>query len=231
MDSNSIVPKTKYGLNIYQSQDPLRIEVGIDEAGKGPMFGRVYAAAAILPKENSDTFSHEELRDSKKIKSAKKLANLAEYIKENAIAWAVCYETEEVIDKINIRQATFQAMHNAIKNVLDQCKAAKVNVELLVDGNDFKPYLLFENGKITPITHRCYEGGDNKFTPIAAASILAKTARDTYILDLCDKHPELKERYSIHTNKGYGTKKHMEGIQEFGITQWHRRSYGICKNF
>ena len=84
---------------------------------------------------------------------------------------------------------------------------------------------------LTSLNHTCYEGGDNKFTCIAAASILAKTERDKYILALCEENPELKERYSIDTNKGYGTKKHMDGIREYGITEWHRRSYGICRNF
>ena len=227
--------KTKYGLSTFNNTDPNFIEIGIDEAGKGPMFGRVYAGAVILPRENNEDFSHEDLRDSKKITSDKKLTKIAEYIKEHAIAWAVCYETEEVIDHINIRQATFKAMHSAIKSVIQQAKQ-KINlniknVELMVDGNDFKPYMSMNGAMFLPVPYKCFEGGDNKFTPIAAASILAKTERDKYILDLCEKNPELKEYYSIHTNKGYGTKKHMEGIQEHGITQWHRKSYGICKNY
>ena len=222
--------KTKYGLSIYRNADTRITEIGIDEAGKGPMFGRVYAAAVILPKENDkDKFSHEELRDSKKITSSKKLEKTAAYIKENAIAWAVCYETEKVIDEINIRQATFKAMHSAIKEVVSQVSSK--NIELLVDGNDFKPYMMMNNTMLTSLPHTCYEGGDNKFTSIAAASILAKTERDKYILELCTNHPELKERYSIDTNKGYGTKKHMDGIREHGITEWHRKSYGICKNY
>jgi ribonuclease HII len=230
------LPKTKHGLSTCCNQDTTVIEIGIDEAGKGPMFGRVYAAAAILPRINdTDTFSHEDLRDSKKIKSHKKLSTLADYIKENALAWSVCYETEQSIDKINIRQATFKAMHNAIKDVIGQAIRKGIaqigQIELLVDGNDFKPYMTMNGTMFRSVPHSCYEGGDNRFTPIAAASILAKTERDTYILELCENHPELKERYSIHTNKGYGTKKHMDGIQEHGITQWHRRSYGICKNY
>jgi ribonuclease HII len=226
-------PKTKYGLSIYRSPDENIIEIGIDEAGKGPMFGRVYAAAAVLPKENNDDFSHEDFRDSKKITSAKKLAKTAEYIKEKALAWSIQYVDESVIDKINIRQATFKAMHAAVKEVIAQLedKRKGKHIQLMVDGNDFKPYMTMDGTMFVSVPHTCYEGGDNRFTPIAAASILAKTARDAYILELCENNPELKERYSIHTNKGYGTKKHMDGIQEYGITQWHRRSYGICKNY
>lgn len=224
----SDIPKTKYGLSFFRNPDNSIYEVGIDEAGKGPMFGRVYAAAVILPKTHD--FACDNVRDSKKIKSLKKLEKISDYIKENAIAWSVCYEDETVIDDINIRQATFKAMHRAINNVMKSIDDTK-KVELLVDGNDFKPFMTMRRTMLTSIPHTCYEGGDNKFTAIAAASILAKTARDSYILELCENNPELKERYSIHTNKGYGTKKHMEGIHEFGITQWHRKSYGICKNY
>lgn len=222
-------PRTKYGLFCHRSLDPTLIEIGIDEAGKGPMFGRVYAAAVVLPKNRED-FIYDDLRDSKKITSSKKLNNTAEYIKENAQAWAVCYEDEKTIDKINIRQATFNAMHNAIDKVISEL-SKNSNIQLMVDGNDFKPYMFMKGMMLTPVLHTCYEGGDNKFAAIAAASILAKTERDKYILDLCERNPNLKEHYSIHTNKGYGTKKHMDGIAEHGITEWHRRSYGICKNY
>ena len=231
MDNVDTIPKTKYGLSICNNNDPLSLEIGIDEAGKGPMFGRVYAAAVILPKHNDETFSHEDFRDSKKFTSAKKLTKIAEYIKEKAIAWSVCYESGQTIDEMNIRQATFKAMHAAIKNVIEQTKCDLKKIELIVDGNDFKPYMKMIGAKFMTLPHRCFEGGDNRFTPIAAASILAKTERDAYILKLCEENPYLVERYSINTNKGYGTKKHMDGIREFGITQWHRRSYGICKNF
>jgi ribonuclease HII len=81
------------------------------------------------------------------------------------------------------------------------------------------------------IPHVCVEGGDNKYSSIAAASILAKVARDTYIDELCQQNPELIERYSIDSNKGYGAKKHLDGIKEHGITIWHRRSFGICKEY
>jgi len=137
------------------------------------------------------------------------------------------WEDEKTIDKINIRNATHCAMHKAIKSIYDTNK----ETVLLVDGNDFKPYVVMKNDALEQVPHVCIEGGDNKYSSIAAASILAKVARDAYIEDLCNEHPELVERYDMQNNKGYGTKKHMDGIQLYGITKWHRRSFGICKTF
>ena len=104
---------------------------------------------------------------------------------------------------------------------------------LLIDGNDFIPLIHYnqERDETETYTHVCVEGGDNTYACIAAASILAKVARDDYIEKLCDQHPVLDEMYSLRGNKGYGAKKHLDGIREYGITQWHRRSYGICKEF
>jgi ribonuclease HII len=209
------------------------IEVGIDEAGRGPMFGRVYAGAAVLPKD--DSFDHSLMKDSKKFHSKKKIEQVAEYIKTNAVAWAVEYEDERVIDEINILQATQSAMHKAIKNVLKQLNEDKEQdqILLLVDGNYFKPLTVLNKAKtkMATIRYELVEGGDNKFTPIAAASILAKVERDKYIEELCLENPELAERYGIDSNKGYGSKKHMDGIKQYGITKWHRRTFGICKAY
>lgn len=106
-------------------------------------------------------------------------------------------------------------------------------LQLLVDGNLFNPITEYDkiNQKIVALPHICIEGGDNKYSAIAAASILAKVHRDKYIEDLCVEHPELSEKYSIDSNKGYGAKKHIDGIRQHGITQWHRKSFGICKNY
>ena len=213
------------------------IEIGIDEAGRGPMFGRVYAGVAVLPKD--DIFDHSLMKDSKKFSSKKKIENVAEYIKENAIAWAVEYEDEQMIDDINILQATQSAMHKGIKNVLAQL-SSKTDIDidydkilLLVDGNYFKPYSILNKTKTRFESIKCQmvEGGDNKYTSIAAASILAKVSRDKYIEELCIENPELIERYSIDSNKGYGSKKHMDGIKKYGISKWHRKTFGICKQF
>ena len=104
---------------------------------------------------------------------------------------------------------------------------------LLIDGNYFNPiqYMNQNTKKWEQMNHMCVEGGDNAYSAIAAASILAKVERDRYIEELCLQNPTLKEHYAIDSNKGYGAKKHMDGIKEHGITIWHRRSFGICKNY
>jgi ribonuclease HII len=219
-------------LQKYYNENIDILEFGIDEAGRGPMFGRVYAGVAILPKD--DVFDHSLMKDSKKFHSKKKIEQVADYIKANAIAWAVEFEDEQTIDDINILQATQSAMHKAIKNVLGQLKTYETeNIMLLVDGNYFKPLVVTNKSKtkIVTLKYQLIEGGDNKYTAIAAASILAKVERDKYIEELCTENPELVERYAIDTNKGYGSKKHMDGIEQFGITKWHRRTFGICKNY
>ena len=202
--------KTHYISNI--------LEAGIDEAGRGRLFGRLYVAAAILPQDRS--FDHSLMRDSKKLSERKRLIAY-DYIRENAIDFAVSFVEEERIDSINIFRATQQGMHEAL-NQLDVCPQ-----HIMVDGNHFDTY--FRTQKLIPYT--CIEGGDDKYTPIAAASILAKVSRDKYIVDLCDRYENLEKFYNLRKNKGYGTAAHRKGIQEHGITQWHRKSFGICKNY
>jgi ribonuclease HII len=219
------------------------LEIGADEVGRGPMLGRVYSGAVILPKD--DSFDHFKMKDSKKFtsKNPKKIQEVSEYIKGHAIAWAVEYEDEKVIDEINILQATQSAMHKAIKSVikqLEQKQSEQVsvgsnydNLLLLIDGNYFKQLTILnkQKTKLVTVNYETVEGGDNKYTAIAAASILAKVDRDKYIHELCVENPELIERYGIDSNKGYGAKVHMDGIKKYGITKWHRRTFGICKNY
>ena len=208
------------------------IEIGIDEAGRGPMFGRVYAAAVVLPPEDSE-FKFELMKDSKKFSSEKKIAEVAAHIKDGAAAWAVEWCDEKTIDKENIRNATFLAMHKCIKTILRKLSNPDLsNTRLLVDGNGFKPFVLFDanTGRHSCAPHVCVTQGDNSYCAIAAASVLAKTERDLYIESLCDSEPKLDEFYSIRKNKGYGTKAHLEGISKHGLSPWHRRSYGICKH-
>ena len=243
------------------------LEIGIDEAGRGPLFGRVYTAAVVLPKD--DDFDFSKMKDSKKFSSEKKITEVAEYIKKNAISWAVTYNDEKTIDKINIRQSVLTSMHESIKSVISKLSSKNANnvnnsidcnlnnsidcnlnnsidsdnnvnssivldnsnYFLLVDGNDFKPYMRYTDDGLMPINHICIEGGDNKYCAIAAASILAKTERDKYINELCEENPELVEKYSIDKNKGYGTKKHLDGIKNNGINKWHHKTYGICKDY
>lgn len=206
-------------------------EIGVDEVGRGPMFGRVYTASVVLPKDEN-AFDHSRMKDSKRFHSKRKIEEVAEYIRANAIAYSVSYEEAEVIDSINILQATQQAMHASIKDTIKQLPSGS-SVQLLIDGNYFKPYSSMnkERKMFDVVPHVCIEGGDNKYTSIAAASILAKVARDTYIAELCSQNPELDEKYGIASNKGYGSKRHMDGIATHGITIWHRRSFGICKKF
>uniref|UniRef100_A0A6C0JZ88 Ribonuclease HII n=1 Tax=viral metagenome TaxID=1070528 RepID=A0A6C0JZ88_9ZZZZ len=213
-------------------------EIGIDEAGRGPLFGRLYVAAAVLPKDN--TFQHEKMRDSKTIKSRKKIQEIAQYIKENAAAWHIHYIEASVIDTINIRQSVLMAMHECAKQVIIQLNtitpsdphiAYEHKYMLLVDGNDFTPHMIYDETtqSMREVQHETIEGGDNKYTCIAAASILAKNERDTYMEELCNTYPVLNERYGLAKNMGYGTKTHIAGITQYGITQWHRKTYGICK--
>jgi len=194
------------------------LEAGIDEAGRGPLFGSLYVAAVILPFDVS--FPHELMRDSKKI-SERKRQIAFDLIKEYAIDYSIVTIDETIVDKINIFQATQLGMKTALNKLLVRPQ------HILVDGNYFKPYIL--DNRVIP--HTCIEGGDNLFTSIAAASILAKVSRDKYIYKLCDEYGNLEDFYNLRNNKGYGTKKHMEGIKNHGITQWHRRSFGICKNY
>lgn len=180
------------------------IEAGCDEAGRGCLAGSVYAAAVILPSD----YQNELLNDSKKL-TAKKRYALREEIERDAIAWAVGIVTPEEIDKINILNASFLAMHRA----LDQLKVRPGAV--IVDGNRFKPYQDLPSTTIVK--------GDGKFLSIAAASILAKTYRDDYMLSLAEEYPQ----YDWQSNMGYPTKKHRQAIREHGITPYHRKSYNL----
>jgi ribonuclease HII len=221
--------KTEPLLSFHNSQN--EYEIGVDECARGPMFGRLYVSAVILPK--SDDFEHSLMKDSKKIHSHKKMKELSDYIKEKAFAWHIHYIDADVIDKINIRQAVLQGMFDCVKNVLLKIdKSCFDKTMIIVDGNDFKPYMVLDEETYTlnEIPHSTVEKADGTYSFVAAASILAKNAHDEYILELCEKYPELKTRYSLHENVGYGTTKHLEGIREYGITQWHRKSFGCCKN-
>ncbi len=200
--------------------DKNNIEAGVDEAGRGPMLGRVYTAAVILTPEEED-FNHALMRDSKKLSERKRLMAF-DYIKEYALDYGICYREAENIDAINIREATLKSMHDSIH----QLKI--IPDHILVDGNAFYPYQ-DPRDEDSYIEHTCIIKGDDTYTSIAAASILAKVARDKYIEEICDKYPILDEYYNISKNKGYGAKVHIEGIKQYGITKFHRRSFGLCK--
>ena len=205
-------------------------EIGIDEAGRGPMFGRVYIGAVVLPKD-SKQFDFSKMKDSKKFHSDKKIKEAAEYIKSHAVAWSVTYAEHTEIDAKNIRKTTIDCMHNAVNDLMEKMNQTPDKLYLLVDGNDFIPMMKLCGDSYIQIPHKCIESGDNTYASIAAASILAKVTRDEYIIQMCKENPELQTLYDLENNKGYGTKKHMDGIKMHGISQWHRKSFGLCKEF
>jgi ribonuclease HII len=204
-------------------------EIGVDESGRGPMFGRLYVSAVLFPPKDKEVdFSC--IKDSKKFTSKKKIQEAASFVKQHAIAWSVQYVENDVIDQINIREAVLMCMNSCITEIIQKLGTMN-DILLLIDGNDFRPFMWCneETMELTEIPHQTIEQGDGLYYSIAAASILAKVARDTYILELCERYPILAERYKLNKNMGYGTKDHIAGIVQYGICQWHRRSYGICK--
>jgi ribonuclease HII len=229
------IREKQVALERFLLEDPNIFEIGVDEAGRGPLFGRVYTAAVILPKD--DSFDHFKMKDSKRFYSKKQIEETAEYIKKNALAWHVSFEDEKTIDKINVLQATQESMHKSILGVRKKyneiMKNKDITYYLLIDGNYFNPLINLNKNtnKLESMPYSCIEGGDNKYTAIAAASILAKVERDKYIEELCRVNPELIEKYGIDKNKGYGSKQHLDGIRSHGITVWHRRSFGICSKY
>ncbi len=180
------------------------MEAGLDEAGRGCLAGPVYAAAVILPTD----FAHPLLNDSKQLTEQQRNL-LRPLIESESIAWAVAAVDHAGIDRINILRASWLAMHRCI----DQLRV-KPQL-LLVDGNRFQPY--------PDIPHTCMVKGDARFMSIAAASILAKTHRDEYMLQLHEAFPQ----YGWDHNKGYGTEAHRAAIAEHGFSPYHRRSFKV----
>lgn len=180
------------------------IEAGCDEAGRGCLAGSVYSAAVILPRD----YDNPLLNDSKKL-TEKRRKDLRDQIVRDAVAWAVGVVTPEEIDKINILNASFLAMHRALDQLSIRPEA------VIVDGNRFNPY--------HDLPYTTIVKGDGKYQSIAAASILAKTFRDEYMDSLANEYPY----YDWQKNKGYPTKTHREGIREHGPSPYHRMSYNL----
>ena len=180
------------------------VEAGCDEAGRGCYAGPVFAAAVVLPKK----FFHPLLNDSKQVPQPIR-SELRIFIEEKAIAWSVAMVDNEEIDSINILKASFKAMHKSLDTL------QVIPEVLLIDGNRFTTY--------KTIPHHCIIQGDGIYASIAAASILAKTYRDDYMINLHEEFPH----YNWKNNKGYGTAEHRKAIEAFGLCKYHRRSFDI----
>ena len=181
------------------------IEAGCDEAGRGCLAGPVFAASVILPAG----FRHPLLNDSKQVTEEDR-NKLRPIIERKAVAWAVGMVDHTEIDRINILKASFKAMHLAIDQLITRPDL------LLIDGHIFAPYF--------GIVHQCVIQGDAIYSSIAAASILAKTHRDEYMLRLHEEYPQ----YGWQENKGYGTTFHRKQINEHGLSPYHRKTFGMC---
>ncbi|MCI1719934.1 MAG: ribonuclease HII [Bacteroidales bacterium] len=180
------------------------IEAGCDEAGRGCLAGPVYAAAVILPKD----FYHPLLNDSKQL-TKKQRDELRPIIMKEAVAYGIASVSPKEIDKINILNASIKAMHKALQKLKPQ------PVSIIVDGNKFKPY--------KKIQHKCIVKGDATYASIAAASILAKTSRDAYMLKIAKEFPQ----YGWDKNMAYPTKEHRAAIEKYGVTKYHRMTYQL----
>ena len=197
------------------------IEAGCDEAGRGPLAGSVFAAAVIWSKEVVENPANEEwlelLDDSKKL-TDKQRAYLRPLIEKYATAWAVVEVSAEEIDQINILKASITGMQRALSKLTIRPQ------HILVDGNKWKPYI--PEGEVMEIPARTVVKGDGKYLSIAAASVLAKTYRDEYMLRLHEEYP----MYGWNKNMGYPTKAHYEAIRQYGITPYHRKTFKLIIN-
>jgi ribonuclease HII len=194
---------------IYNKLNENQIEAGLDEAGRGPLIGRVYAAVVNW----GNIPINDNVMDSKKL-SRKKRGEVLKWIQQNVDEWAVGYAEPDEIDSINILEATKLAMLRALEQL------------------EFKPDYLIIDGvgwekKIQSYNIKSIIKGDANYYSIAAASIIAKEYHDDHIKTLCINHPELVEKYDLLNNMGYGTRKHIEGIKKYGLSEFHRKSFKL----
>jgi ribonuclease HII len=212
-----------------------RVEIAIDEAGRGCLAFEVCAAAVVMPQtlpvDDQALKMLAMIKDSKKV-TAPRRQKLSEFIKCYAIAYGIGTASPQEIDKFNILNATYMAMHRAIDIVIEKLGG---NADIIVvDGDKFKPYVppleYSMNLDGAWMMHTCIPGGDNIKMNIAAASILAKTHRDNIVSKYVERMPEFKEKYGFDTNKAYGTKKHMDGLKQYGLTEFHRKSFAPVRD-
>jgi ribonuclease HII len=196
-------------------------EVGLDEAGRGPLIGRVYAGAVIW-NQNTDTQEYNNLiNDSKKL-TAKKRKLALDWIIKNVEYWGVGYADEKEIDEINILNATKLAMDRAIDDL--KTKYKNNITHLIIDGTGWEKK--FKNYNVESIIK-----GDSLYYSIAAASIIAKEYHDIHIKELINNDPTLDSKYYLSSNMGYGTKMHLEGLKKYGGSEYHRKSFAPLKDF
>jgi len=236
------MPKQIINRLIPHYGDKYKYEICIDECARGTLCYSTCIGAVVLSRDLTE-FCMDNIKDSKKFSSKAKLKQVAEYILQNecVIAKHICVIDAEEIDKINILQAVFKGMHECVHAILKQLEENErirgrtlnpfQDVLIIVDGDKFKPFCMFDEytESIQEIPHITIEQGDSLYVGIAAASIISKNHHDDLIWELCKEYPELDTRYDLSKNVGYGTKKHLEGIRTHGISQWHRKSFGICK--
>jgi ribonuclease HII len=206
----------------FPGYDADAIIVGVDEAGRGPLIGPVFAAAVIWDPQYNDHPLTLQIKDSKKL-SKKKRDILRDFIEKHARGYCVASVDETTIDKINILNAT----HMAMRKALIGCHKQVAFSSILVDGDRFYPFSdpsVPDEEEARFIHHKCIIGGDNIYLQIAAASILAKTHHDEYITATLHNHPELAI-YGLATNMGYGTATHIAALKAQGPSSYHRRSF------
>lgn len=197
-----------------------KIEVGLDEAGRGPCFGRLYTAGVIWPIEVTSAAAP-LVRDSKTL-NWNQIQQAYKYVTETAVEWHVTYAEHSEVDQYGPLKADMRSLHRC----LDKFQSPFQHI--LMDGNYFKPDYVAPGEKVCPCT--TVVKGDAHYLSIAAASIIAKYTRDKYILDLCLEYPLFDTRYDLAKNKGYFTAKHKLGVQTHGISEFHRVSYKCCKD-
>lgn len=217
-------------LELRYANDGL-VEVGVDEAGRGCLWGRMYVGAVVFSDDPVGAFFDHgaglaAVRDSKKL-SPRRRAIVRDYIHETALDYSVAWVEPSEIDQYNVLQADLMAMHRALDALVAPVQ------RILVDGDAWRPWApLVEDGRraAQPVEAHLVVEGDGKYLPIAAASILAKTAHDDWVQEVVAAHPEWDAQYGLSRNMGYGTATHMQGLEQHGATPLHRASFAPVRN-